>query len=73
MIAYTEMEQQVMDSLLDIQNDGIFIIYPGDITNYTGINIKILRGILSSLIKKDAIDVDESLISVFDDNYRVEE
>jgi hypothetical protein len=73
---YTEKEKQVLQACLEIQKDGIFCIYTGDIEQYSCIDSKILRGVLSSLVKKNALDVnteDGGLISIFDDNYRVEE
>ena len=73
MSKYTELEIKVLEAWVRIYNEYTDVINAHEIYNETTLSMKELRGVLSSLVKKRAIDIDAeygNLISLFDDEYR---
>ena len=58
----TELEQKVLDCFigkLDAE-PGFSDVSPNDIANATGIKMNSLRGVLSSLVRKQILSIDDS-------------
>jgi hypothetical protein len=71
---YTELENEVINAIVSLHDDGIEYIDPDAVKHYSDMDMKQMRGVFASLIKKGAIDIDkygsEVLISVMDDDLR---
>ena len=70
MINYTELELDVLESIVGASCESTFIDC-GNVENYSKHNIRTIRGALGSLVKKGAIYIEEEdgSISVFDKEY----
>lgn len=77
MSKYTNMEMTILDVIVDIYNEWGDYQFVGDILDRledeAKLNTKQARGVLSSLVKKDAIYIsreDDGLLSLLDNDYR---
>ena len=59
-VLLTNNETEVYNAIKSLLNDGQELIYVNDLEHLVSYNFKILRGVLSSLIKKKLIDVNTS-------------
>lgn len=69
---YTAKEIEVMNDIENLFEESEYCM-AGELMTF---DTKILRGVLSSLVKKGAIDInteDGGLLSLFDDNFRPKE
>jgi hypothetical protein len=59
---FTELEQKVLDSLIEnlYAEPGFSDVDANDLSEWTGIPTKQVRGVLSSLIKKGVVTLDET-------------
>ena len=62
MTQFTELEQKVLESLIDnlYAEPGFSDVDATDLSEWTGIPTKQVRGVLSSLIKKGVVTLDET-------------
>ena len=61
-LSLTPLEQQVLTSLIDglYAEPGFSDIDAKDIAQETGIDTKVVRGVISSLVKKGIVDVEQT-------------
>jgi len=61
-LIFTDLEEKVLKCLIDglYAEPGFSDISPKDISKNTGIEMKVLRGVLASLVKKGIILIEEN-------------